>query len=292
MQADGKIVVAGGSALARYLDDNTPPAVDPGVLSNDTEVDGPQLTVNLNPLSGPANGTLRLNANGGFSYRPNQNFTGTDSFVYEVTDGFLTDTATVTINVTPVNDAPVAVADNYSVAENGKLTIATPGVLSNDTDVDGPTLIVNLLPESGPAHGTLSLTANGGFTYTPSPSFSGPDSFVYEMTDGFFTDTQTVWINVTPANNSPPAARIIGPSSGVRGQTLSFEISATDSPRDVAAGFIYRIQWGDGSAETVISAPGNSDVTLDHMFTKRAAITSPLQRQINLASPVSQRLGR
>src|SRR5207244_1086648 len=94
-----------------------------GVLANDTDIDGNPLTAVLN--SGPANGSVALNANGSFTYTPNANFNGTDSFTYKANDG-TTDgnTATVTLTVTAVNDAPSATADGYTTSEDTPLTVA------------------------------------------------------------------------------------------------------------------------------------------------------------------------
>ena len=108
-----------------------------GVLGNDTDADGNPLTAAL--VTGPANGTLSFNANGTFAYTPNANFHGKDSFTYRASDGkAVSNTATVTITVNPVNDAPAAQDDSYSVAEDNLLTVpAAGGVLPNDSDVDG-----------------------------------------------------------------------------------------------------------------------------------------------------------
>src|SRR5207247_7951216 len=109
---------------------------------------------------------------------PAANDNGPDSFTYKVSDGTLdSNVATVAVTVTPVNDAPVAGNDSYSAVEDTALAVAAPGVLANDTDVDGDALTTVLV--TGPAHGTLTLNANGSFTYTPAANYNGSDSFSY-----------------------------------------------------------------------------------------------------------------
>jgi VCBS repeat-containing protein len=111
---------------------------------------------------------------------------------------------TVSITVTPVNDAPVAVNDSYTTNEDTPLTITAPGVLANDTDVDGNPLTSIL--NAGVSHGTLTLNANGSFTYTPTANYSGPDSFTYHASDGTLnSNIATVTITVTPVNDAPVA---------------------------------------------------------------------------------------
>src|SRR5205085_1935593 len=124
----------------------------PGILANDTDVDSTFLRVVL--ISGVSHGTLMLSNIGSFVYTPSLNYTGLDTFTYRATDSALTSSvATVTITVLPVNDGPVAVNDNYTVAEDTTLTIpgldavgnfATSGVLANDSDVDGDPLMAVL----------------------------------------------------------------------------------------------------------------------------------------------------
>ena len=148
------------------------------LLSNDSDLDGDTLQVNTTPGIGPTNGTLQLNADGTFTYTPNANFFGSDSFTYEVTDGNGgTAQATVAITVGAVNDAPVAVDDTFGVDEDGVLS---DELLSNDSDIDGDTLQVNTTPVAGPTNGTVQLNADGTFTYTPNANFVGSDSFTYE----------------------------------------------------------------------------------------------------------------
>ena len=171
-------------------------------LANDTDVDGDPLTAVQ--VAGPAHGTLTLNANGSFTYTPAANYNGADSFTYKANDGSLdSNVATVTLTVTAVNDAPVAVNDSYSVNTNATLTVATPGVLVNDSDIDSAS--ITAVQVSGPTHGTLSLNANGGFVYTPTANYSGSDSFTYRANDGALnSNVATVSITVVGTNVSVP----------------------------------------------------------------------------------------
>jgi hypothetical protein len=155
-------------------------------------------------VTGPANGALTLNADGSFSYTPNENWSGSDSFVYQASDGTLTSEAvTVAITVCPVNEAPAAAADAYELDQDTALTVdAAGGVLANDSDLDGDDLAAAVV--TGPANGTLSLNADGGFTYTPNTGFSGEDSFVYAAGDGAATAEATVSLTVKPIVEAPP----------------------------------------------------------------------------------------
>jgi VCBS repeat-containing protein len=175
----------------------------PGVLANDNDPDGDPLTAWVGP--GTSHGTLNLNANGSFTYTPAANFNGTDTFTYHASDGPLdSDPATVTITVNPVNDAPVATNDSYSTAEDTPLNVAAPGVLGNDNDIDGNQLTAALI--TGPTHGTLALTGNGSFTYTPAANYNGPDAFTYRASDGTAqSNTATVTITITAVSDPPTA---------------------------------------------------------------------------------------
>ncbi len=156
------------------------------LLSNDSDIDGDTLSLNTTPVTDANNGTLILNTDGTFTYTPNEHFHGVDSFVYEVTDGNGgTAQATVNITVDSVADTPIANADTYNVSEDGSLsTTLINGVLVNDSDGDGDTLTVNVVPVIDVSHGILVLSADGTFTYTPDANFHGIDSFTYEIDDG------------------------------------------------------------------------------------------------------------
>jgi VCBS repeat-containing protein len=169
----------------------------PGVLGNDDDPDGDTLSAVL--VGDVSNGSLTLNSNGSFTYTPEANANGTDSFTYRASDGSLnSNTATVTITVSAVNDAPVAAGDSYTVAQDDTLSVSAPGVLGNDSDVDGDALSAVLV--SDVSNGSLTLNSNGSFSYTPDAGYSGSDSFEYKANDGAAdSNTVTVSITVTPA---------------------------------------------------------------------------------------------
>ena len=220
----------------------------PGILGNDTDADGDPLNAVL--LAGPAHGTLTLSATGSFTYTPNANFNGSDSFTYRASDGRATSgIATVQIGISAVNDAPVANDDAFTTNEDVVLTVNAPGVLGNDTDVDGGTLTAVLIV--GPAHGTLSLSANGSLTYAPSANFNGSDSFTYRASDGSATSgVATVQIIVAAVNDVPVA----------RDDTYS---TNEDTPLTVAApGIVGNDTDADGGALTAVLVAGPAHGTL------------------------------
>src|SRR5205823_6131933 len=107
-----------------------------GVLANDTDVDTAHSALTAALVTNVGHGSLTLNGDGSFTYTPTLNYNGPDSFTYKASDGRAdSNVATVTIAVNAVNDAPVANPDSYSTNEDTTLTVATPGVLGNDSDV-------------------------------------------------------------------------------------------------------------------------------------------------------------
>src|SRR6185369_15286115 len=176
----------------------------PGLLGNDTDVDHDSLSAHL--VSGPAHGSLTLNADGSFSYTPNADYNGSDSFTYKANDGVAdSNVATVNLTINAVNDAPVAANDSYITNEDTTLIIAAPGLLGNDTDVDHDSLSAHLV--SGPAHGSLTLNADGSFSYTPNADYNGSDSFTYKANDGSAdSNVATVNLTVNAVNDAPVAA--------------------------------------------------------------------------------------
>ena len=158
------------------------------VLINDSDIDGPALSAIL--VTPPQHAQITFRADGTFNYRPNANFNGADYFTYKVSDGTLSSAeATIHISVNPINDAPQGLADSYAATSGVTLTIAAPGVLSNDTDVDGSSLTSTIV--TAPTHGTLSLQTSGAFTYTSTTGYAGTDSFTYVANDGSLNSLPT-----------------------------------------------------------------------------------------------------
>jgi hypothetical protein len=151
-----------------------------------------------------------------YTYTSAANYNGTDSFTYLVDDGQGgTDVGTVyLVTIEPVNDPPVAANDSAVAVAGHTLTVASPGVLGNDSDVDGEALTAVLV--SGPAHGSLVLYADGSYTYSPTAGYQGSDSFTYKANDGTVgSNTVTVSLTVVegdvlaaagPAKRGRPAA--------------------------------------------------------------------------------------
>ena len=166
-----------------------------GVLANDFDPENDLLTAVL--VANPHHGTVTLNSNGSFTYKHDGSETTRDSFTYKVNDGKAdSNTATVTITVTPVNDPPVAKNDGY-LATNGKTLIVgvSAGVLVNDTDAEGQALTAVLV--SKPSNGTLTLNPNGSFLYNHDGGTTTSDSFTYRAGDGAAnSNTATVTIKV------------------------------------------------------------------------------------------------
>jgi VCBS repeat-containing protein len=187
--------VANGDSYGVHEDGTISVSATTGVLANDTDADGDPLSAAL--ISGPMHGTLTLNEDGSFTYTPEANYSGADSFMYQATDSIAQSTsAAVTLNVHADNDAPVANDDSYSTPHNTALTVYALGVLGNDTDPELDPLSAILV--SGPSHGTVTLNSDGSFTYEPDTNFAGTDSFTYKANDGADDSAPaTVTIEVT-----------------------------------------------------------------------------------------------
>jgi parallel beta-helix repeat protein len=177
----------------------------PGILGNDSDEDLDPLSVVLGILT--AHGDLFMNPDGSFEYQPDADWFGTETFTYQAYDGMAySDVATVTIVVLPVNDLPVAVDDAYVTDEDTVLSVAAPGILTNDYDPDGEPL-VGIYLMSSPQHGTLEIQDDGSFTYTPAPNWFGIDSFIYVVHEGGTEagNEATVTITVQAVEDAPVA---------------------------------------------------------------------------------------
>ena len=178
---------------------NEDAAVDIPLIGSDADGDALSFAV----TGGPAHGAV-VCVGASCTYTPAANFHGIDTFTYTVTDpGGLSDTATVTITVRAVNDAPVALDDTATTPEDTAVAVA---VLGNDSDVDGDSLTV--VAVGAPSAGS-AMIVGGNVVYTPAANFHGTDSFTYTVMDpGGLTAAATVTITVTPVNDGPVASDI------------------------------------------------------------------------------------
>jgi hypothetical protein len=222
----------------------------PGVLAND----GHRLPVSL--VSGPARGTVTLNANGSFVYTPPAGFNGVDTFVYRINDpaassypfnqGAVTPDdasaldlirprteAKVTIRVGTIIDHPNAVDDRYALRQGAELNVAAPGVLANDVPRSNTSRLSAALVR-GPEHGTLTLNADGSFSYKPNADFVGIDVFLYRTDD-------------TAANTPPPDS----PFANISVARVSLYVTADSPP--LAAADNYAVQQ---NTPLSVAAPG------------------------------------
>ncbi len=200
--AGGSYSVLGGSSLSHPLaelvtnEDTALTIAAKTLLGNDSDVDDDSLSILS--VQGAVNGTVKLE-NGNVVFTPAKDVNGTGSFTYTVSDGHGgTATASVTVGINAVNDAPVAKADSASTQEDKPVTL---NVLANDSDVDGDTLSVT---SASATNGSVTLNSDGTLTYTPKANFSGSDTISYTISDGHGgTASSTVAVSVTPVADVP-----------------------------------------------------------------------------------------
>ena len=174
------------------------------VLGNDTDADGDALTIDS--FTNPSDGTARL-MGGSLFYTPDENFTGSDSFTYTIVDPLgASDTETVTLTITDVNDAPVTIDDVLNI-EEGSADGITVNLLSNDYDRESDTFTLTSIGTA--SHGTAVKNDDGTVTYTPGKNedgsnYTGADEFTYTVTDAKLAiATGTVSITVSVINGAP-----------------------------------------------------------------------------------------
>lgn len=211
------------------------------VLANDFDREGGALQVDLNSLTDAANGTVSLNSDGTLTYTPKADFFGSDSFAYTVIDpDGLTATASVSVVIQNVEDAPVAQDDAFTLTEDSTMSFA---LLANDIDADSDTLAI--VPESlgTSANGSVTLNADGSVSYTPTADFFGTDEFVYRVTDGkVVSDLARVVVTVTSVNDAP---------------TLDFDPVRVLEENAQAGALAGSVQVQDDATGTVITLEGD-----------------------------------
>jgi hypothetical protein len=229
-------------------DEDTVLNASEGVLANDYDVEGDAFSAFV--VTNVSHGTLIFDPNGTFSYMPAPNYFGRDMFSYRATDGASTgNIATVTINVVPVNDAPVAADHLFSTSQDTPLNVPAPGVLANNSDIDSENLTALLV--SNPAHGSVALNADGSFTYTPATDYFGADFFTYSASDGV-TQSISKIVFIKTRLTTPLKIRCVGMNSN--GTTL-------------------QVIGGTPSIYTILVSTNNTDW---FPLSTNVALTSPL----------------
>ncbi len=227
---DYKVVVTNGTTPATSnsatLSANVPPVATPQTVAVVEETGkaivlggtdpNPGDTLTFSVVTPPAHGTLSGTAPN-ITYTPAQNFFGTDTFTFKSRDGLADSTpATITLNVSNVNDAPVGVPDTI-------VTGVATDIIANDADVDGDTL--SLRSVANGTYGTVSVSGNT-VTYTPGTAFSSTDSFTYEVQDpsGLFASG-----TVTVRLGAPVAFGIVAKNVALTGD-ISGTVSKVSQP--------------------------------------------------------------
>jgi len=260
------------------------------LLGNDTDVE--LSTLSIASVTSGTGGTAVLNANGTVTFTPNVNFNGPAAFSYTASDGTLpSNTATVTVNVTAVNDAPVATDDGLaSVAEDsGTRTITFAALTGNDSDGD-PEVVqtLTITAVSNAVGGTVAIVS-GHVEFTPDANFNGAASFAYTVqdngqtngTDDFKPDTGSVSFDVTAVNDAPVATddglASVAEDSGTR--TITFAaLTGNDSdgdPEVVQTLTITAVSNAVGGTVAIVS--GHVEFTPDANFNGAASFAYTVQ---------------
>ncbi|MCL6434297.1 MAG: tandem-95 repeat protein [Leptolyngbyaceae cyanobacterium HOT.MB2.61] len=237
-----------------------------GVLSNDVDTD--PLTASL--VTGPSGGNLSFNSDGSFTYTPTVVVGGTDTFVYRASDGISSSNATVTITIKDSSAPPTATGDAYSVSANSVLSVSlAQGVLRNDTDPEGDRLSASITTQ--PTNGSVTLNADGSFTYTPNANFTSTDTFVYVASDGINNSAPATVTITVGAVNSPPAVTVPGSQVVFRNTELTIasglRISDPDAGNNPVRATLSAtngsLSLSTTSGLTVIDADGDKSVVIE-----------------------------
>ncbi|MCX7561465.1 tandem-95 repeat protein, partial [Sulfitobacter sp. F26204] len=215
------------------------------------------------------NGTVVINADGTLEYTPDMDFNGEDTITYTIEDpDGLSDTAEVTVTVTPVDDAPVTAPDTADVDEDDTVTI---DVLGNDTDPNGDPLTVT---EATAPNGTVTINPDGTLDYTPNPDFNGEDTITYTVEDPDGNPaTGTVAVTVAPVNDAPVAED--DSDSTPEDTAVTIDVLGNDSDVDGDPLTVTAATAPNGTV--VINADGTLEYTPDMDFNGEDTITYTIE---------------
>ncbi len=253
------------------------------VLTNDTDVDGDTLTVTTFEINGTTynadstaeiagKGSIVINSDGSYTFTPAANFNGDFPLVtYTVSDGSLTDTATLSINITAINDAPEAVDDAVTINENN---VVLGNVLDNDSDVEGDTLTVTSFVIDGktyaagdivnlPNIGVFVLTQSGSYSFTPAEGYSGVvPNVTYTVSDGSLTDTAILSFSIAAVNDPPRAQSETLSTNEDDSLTGNLLANDTDPEGDVLSISSFKVLGQTYSAGLSANLPGVGVLTI------------------------------
>ena len=216
---DAPVITQGAGPLSVTMSEDGSPTAWSVPTLGATDVDTADSALVWSVSSAATNGTATVTGTAAapttFTYAPNADFNGNDSFVVQVSDGALTDTITVNVTVTAVNDAPVIAQGAGPILKTVSEDVnATWGSVDlNATDVDTAASSLTWSVSSGASAGTAVATGTGlfpsTFTYAPNADFNGSDSFVVQVSDGALTDTITVNVTVSAVDDPPVVANAL-----------------------------------------------------------------------------------
>ncbi|MGF1727508.1 tandem-95 repeat protein, partial [Photobacterium nomapromontoriensis] len=174
------------------------------LLLNDTDADGDRLTITDVDATEDTHGTVHLDDDGNVVFTPDPDYNGPASFTYTVSDGNgSTDTATVSVDVTPVDDEPIAPSLSFNVDEDQVLVIDPAYILKQASDADGDTLSLDDLSLKQPANGQLQLQQDGMYHLITPPDFNGLIELNYTVSDGNDSVDGAMKVDVLPVNDAP-----------------------------------------------------------------------------------------
>jgi PIN domain nuclease of toxin-antitoxin system len=233
------------------------------LLANDSDVDNPHTDLRIVGVSNATHGSVSLNADGSISFNPALDYFGAATFNYTVGDGaggFSVGTATV--NIAPVNDAPVAVGESLTLNEDEIATLSVAALLANDTDVDNTHTDLSIQSVGNATHGSVSLVTTNGVSsvvFEPELNFNGTASFTYTVSDGVGgTATTSVSLDFTPVNDAP----VVNNELYMGKRNVSYSVSAAallanDSDVETATANLNLASVGNAQHGTVSLVNGN-----------------------------------
>lgn len=233
-------------------------SVNIDVAANDNDViDALDLT-SIQVVSGASHGSLQVNTDGTVDYTHDGSENFSDSFTYTIDDvtGATSNTATVSITITPVNDAPVANDDSGSVNEGQSVNI---DVADNDTDADNALDLTSIQIVSGVAHGNLQVNDDGTVDYTHDGSENLTDSYTYTIDDtsGATSNIATVSITINPVNDKPVAG-ILGSAPFYIEENELLPFDGTGADAEDGTNVTYAWDWDDGSPDGSVQNPSHA----------------------------------